>query len=77
MLMTTAQEKKVVTESNATYQYENAKVDKVVDLMEKWGRASRAMGSQIKAAYACSNKQFLERKGKKELKRYRKEHCLC
>jgi non-homologous end joining protein Ku len=66
MLMAIAQEKKAVAESNARHQKENAKVDKVVDLMEKWGRACEAMGSRIKAAYACSGlEQFLKRKEKK------------
>ena len=71
--MAIAQEKKAAAESNARYQKENAKVDKVVDLMEKWGRECEAMGSRIKAAYACSEfEQFLERK-EKVRKRYRKE----
>jgi hypothetical protein len=59
MLMAIGQEM-AAAESNATCHKENAKVDKVVDLMEKWGRACD------KAAYACSEfKQFLERKEKK------------
>ena len=65
MLMAIAQEKKAAAESNARYHKENAKVDKVADLMVKWGRACKAMGSRIKAAYACSEfEQFLERKEK-------------
>ena len=66
MLVAIAQEKKAVAESNARYQKENAKVDKVADLMEMWGRGCEVMGSQIKAASACSGfEQFLERKEKR------------
>ena len=39
MLMSIAQEKTAAVESNVRYRKENAKVDKVFDLMEKWGRA--------------------------------------
>jgi hypothetical protein len=45
MLMAIAHKKKATVESNARYQKENAKVDKVVGLMEKWGRACEAIGS--------------------------------
>jgi len=69
MLMAIAQEKKAALESNARYHKDNGKVDKVVDLMEKWERACKAMGSRIKATYACSEfEQFLERQEKKNLR---------
>ena len=42
MLMAIAQEKKAAAESNARYHKENAKVDKVVDLVVKWRRACEA-----------------------------------
>ena len=48
----------------------------MVNSMEKWRHASEAMGSRIKAAYACAEfEQFLERAEKKELKRYKKEQA--
>jgi non-homologous end joining protein Ku len=55
MLMAIVKEKKAAVESNAKLQKENGKVDRMVDLMEKWRRACEAMGSKIKVVHACSD----------------------
>jgi hypothetical protein len=78
--MAIVQEKKAAAESNARYHKENAKVDKVVDLMEKWGRACEAMGSRIKAAHmlALNSNNFWREKKRKDLRgteRSRMHHC--
>ncbi len=63
MLMSIEQEKNAAAELNAKYQQENRKDDKMVNLIKNWSRASEAMGSWIKAAYACAKfEQFLEQK---------------
>jgi hypothetical protein len=48
------------------------KIDKMVHLMENWKTARESMGCPIKAAYACPVfEQFLDRKEKKQLRKYR------
>lgn len=48
----------------------------MVNVMEKWSHSNEAMGSRIKAAYACTKfKQFLEQTEKKEPKCYKKEQA--
>jgi len=55
MLMAIVKEKKAAVESNAKLQKENGKVDRMVDLMEKWRRVCKAMRSRIKVVHACSD----------------------
>ena len=58
------------TENNQT----GDNVDKMVSLMTNWKSAREAMGCPIKAAYLCPEfEQFLDRRERKQLHRYRRE----
>jgi hypothetical protein len=71
LMMTIAKRKNV--EMQAT-KNSNDKVDSIVHLMESWKSAHEAMGCPIKAAFACpAFEQFLDRKEKKKLIKYRRE----
>ncbi len=74
LLMTIAKRKSAelaaITENNQT----GDNVDKMVSLMTNWKSAREAMGCPIKAAYSCPEfEQFLDRKERKQLRRYRRE----
>ena len=72
LLMTIAKKKSAelaATENNKT----GDNVGKMVSLMTNWKSAREAMGCPIKAAYSCPEfEQFLDRKARKQLRRYRR-----
>lgn len=72
LLMTIAKKKSAelaATENNKT----GDNVGKMVSLMTNWKSAREAMGCPIKAAYSCPEfEQFLDRKERKQLRRYRR-----
>jgi hypothetical protein len=72
LLMTIAKKKSAelaATENNKT----GDNVGKMVLLMTNWKSAREAMGCPIKAAYSCPEfEQFLDRKERKQLRRYRR-----
>ena len=72
LLMTIAKKKSAelaATENNKT----GDNVGRMVSLMTNWKSAREAMGCPIKAAYSCPEfEQFLDRKERKQLRRYRR-----
>jgi hypothetical protein len=75
LLMSIARRKDAEMEAMSKHNNSSVKkIDNMVHLMESWKTAREAMGCPIKAAYACSEfEQFLDRKEKKQLRKYRRE----